>query len=61
MHPRRPRVPTVLQRDSSAHTMHEDSTRCTDILIGQYRVDSEPTKQYNQNQAMDLSRGAAVT
>ena len=35
----------VLQRDNRSHTMLVDSTRGTDILIGQYKIDSELTIQ----------------
>ena len=31
----------VLQRDNEDHTMTEDSTRGTDNLIDQYKIDSE--------------------
>ena len=34
----------VLQRDNQDHTMIEGSTRC-DILIDQYKIDSELTNQ----------------
>jgi hypothetical protein len=35
----------VLQRDNQDHTMHDNSTRCTDILIGQCKIESELTNQ----------------
>jgi len=35
----------VLQRDNQDHTMHDNSTRGTDILIDQYKIDSELTNQ----------------
>jgi hypothetical protein len=35
----------VLQRDNQDHTMIDNSTRGTDILIDQYKIDSELTYQ----------------
>jgi hypothetical protein len=35
----------VLQRDNQTHTMNDNSTRGTDILIDQYTIDSELTNQ----------------
>ncbi|MFN9640555.1 MAG: hypothetical protein ACK56W_11120 [Pirellula sp.] len=35
----------VLQCDNQDHTMDDTSTRCTDILIDQYKIDSELTNQ----------------
>ena len=35
----------VLQLDNRDHTMTDNSTRGTDILIGQYKIDSELTNQ----------------
>ena len=35
----------VLQRDYQTHTMSDDSTRGTDNLIGQYKIDSALTNQ----------------
>jgi hypothetical protein len=35
----------VLHRDNQTHTMSDNSTRGTDILIDQYKIDSELTNQ----------------
>jgi len=35
----------VLQRDNQDHIMIDNSTRGTEILIGQYKIDSELTNQ----------------
>jgi hypothetical protein len=35
----------VLQRDNQDHTMIDNSTRGTEILIGQYMIDSGLTNQ----------------
>ena len=35
----------VLQRDNQTHTMSDNSTRGTDILIDQHTIDSELTNQ----------------
>ena len=35
----------MLQRDNQDHTMNDNSTRGTDILIDQYKIDSELTNQ----------------
>jgi hypothetical protein len=36
MHPRRARVPLCCGVTTKTHTMIDDSTRGTDILVGQY-------------------------
>jgi hypothetical protein len=52
----------ALQRNNETHTIIYDSTRRTDIMTAQEKIESglkEP--KINQNNAMDLSRGSAVT
>ena len=52
----------VLQRDNQTHTILQDSTRRTDILIAQEKIEPGLKEaKINQNNAMDLSRGSAVT
>jgi hypothetical protein len=52
----------VLQRDNQDHTMIDNSTRDTDILIDQYMIDSELTnKEVIRTKRWIISRGSAVT
>ncbi len=52
----------VLQRDNQTHTILQDSTRRTDILIAREKIESGLKEaKINQNNAMDLSRGSTVT
>ena len=52
----------VLQRDNQTHTMRDNSTRGTDILIDQYTIDSELTnKEVIRTMRWIISRGSAVT
>ena len=52
----------VLQRNNETHTLIYDSTRRTDIMIAPEKIESGLKEaKINQNNAMDLSRGSAVT
>jgi dTDP-4-dehydrorhamnose 3,5-epimerase-like enzyme len=52
----------VLQRDNQIHTMIEDSTRGTDILIDQYKIDQgwQINKKSEQSIA-SMRRSGALT
>ena len=52
----------MLQRNNETHTIICDSTRRTDIMIAPEKIESGLKEaKINQNNAMDLSRGSAVT